>query len=976
VLPGGRRVGLPTYPFEHRRYWPENIGSDVGNVAAAGLAATDHPLLGAAMPLANSGGTVLTGRLSAGAQPWLADHVVAGSAVVPGSAFVELAVRAGDQVGCDLVEELLLDEPLVLGAGDAVALQVWVGAEEEPGRRSVNVYARTVEAADDVPWVRYASGTLATGVPEAAPFDAAVWPPSGATAIELEGFYEEPAEDGLAYGAVFQGLRAAWRGAGGEVFAEVALPEQTVSSAGTFGVHPALLDAALHGAAFTGLDGSEDGLWPFSWGEVCLRAAGASALRVRLVRTGPETVSLSAVDAAGKPVLSARSVVLRPIPAERPAVSDGADASWKSLFWVDRAPVGGVPEAGQAPSIPVAVLGPDTSGVASALRASREPGGLRVPVYADLEALAGAEAVPAVVMVEAVSDPVDGVVESAHALTARVLRLLRGWLAEERFAGSCLLFLTRGAVAAGDGEVVTDLPASGVWGLVRSAQSENPGRFLLVDVDRESPLSGLPGVLAGMFSSGEPQAVVRGGEVWAPRLARVTPGPDLEAGRAWAPEGTVLITGGTGGLGALFARHVVAERGVRHLLLTSRRGLDAPGAPELRAELIAHGVKVEIAACDVADRGQVASLLAGIDAGHPLTAVIHTAGVLADGTIPSLTPQHLDAVLRPKVDAAWHLHELTRDADLAAFVLFSSLAGVIGAPGQGNYAAANTFLDALARTRRAEGLAGLSLAWGAWAQDAGMTGTLSDAEMRRINRTGTPPLSAEHGLAVFEAAVTSGRATVVPARLELPVLRAMGEVPPLMRGLVRAGRRSAVSVLADGGGELVRRLAGLEEAEQVRLMVELVRTQVASVLGHDSLDAIQPGREFRELGLDSLTTVELRNRLNAVTGLSLPTTVVFDYPTPASLAEHLLEEIAPGANTAVELSLLADLDRFETVLSGNALDDLTRNGIATRLRHLLARVSESGTDTGEIAVAGMLESASTEEILSFIDNELGRSKDL
>ncbi|MGW0595173.1 type I polyketide synthase [Streptosporangium sp. NPDC002607] len=977
VLPSGRRVDLPTYAFEHQRFWPESTGSDIGNVAAAGLAATDHPLLGAAMPRADSDGVVLTGRVSVSAQPWLADHVVAGSVLVPGSAFVELAVRAGDQVGCDLVEELTLAAPLVLGEDDAVVVQVWVGAKEESGRRSVSVYARSAEAADEVPWVRYVTGTLATGVPDVVPFDVAMWPPAGATAIELEGLYEELAEDGFVYGPAFQGLRGAWRGADGEVFAEVALPEQVVSEADAFGVHPALLDAALHGVPFAGLDDSEGGLLPFSWGGVCLHAGGASVLRVRLVRTGPDAVSLSAVDAAGELVVSARSVVLRPVSAEQLAVSDGVGAGWESLFGVEWTSVSGVPEAGQVPSIPVAVLGPDALGVAPALRAAGEPGGLPVPVHAELSSLAEAGTVPAVVMVEAVSDPVGGVVESAHALTARVLDLLQGWLADDRFADSRLVFLTRGAVTAG-GEVVTDLPASGVWGLVRSAQSENPGRFLLIDVDREFPLSGLPGVLAEAFSSGEPQTVVRDGEVRAPRLARVAPGSDLdgEASRVWNPEGTVLITGGTGGLGALFARHVVAERGVRHLLLTSRRGLEAPGAVELQAELIAHGVEVTIAACDMADRDQVAVLLAGIDAEHPLTAVIHTAGVLADGTIPSLSAEGLDAVLRPKVDAAWYLHELTQDANLAAFVLFSSLAGVVGAPGQGNYAAANVFLDALAEARRARGLAGLSLAWSAWAQDAGMTGTLSGAEMRRISRTGMPALSAEQGLAAFEAAEVSGRAMVVPVRLELSVLRAMGEVPPLMRGLVRVGRRSAVSVPVGGDGELVRRLAGLEQAEQVRLMLELVRAQAAVVLGHDSVDAIQPGREFRELGFDSLTTVELRNRLNAVTGLPLSATIIFDYPTPASLAEHLLEEIAPGANTAVELSLLADLDRFETVLSGNTLDDLTRNGIATRLRHLLARVSESGTETSEVAVAGMLESASTEEILSFIDNELGRSKDL
>ncbi|MET8054953.1 type I polyketide synthase, partial [Streptosporangium sp. NPDC005286] len=393
---------------------------------------------------------------------------------------------------------------------------------------------------------------------------------------------------------------------------------------------------------------------------------------------------------------------------------------------------------------------------------------------------------------------------------------------------------------------------------------------------------------AAVLASGEPQAAVREGAVRVPRLARVMPAE--EAGRSWDPEGTVLVTGGTGGLGGHLARHLVAERGVRHLLLTSRRGLEAPGAVELQAELIAHGVEVEIAACDVADRDQVAALLAGIDTDHPLTAVVHTAGVLADGTIPSLTPERLDTVLRPKVDAAWHLHELTQGLDLAAFVVYSSASGVMGSAGQGNYAAANTFLDALAQMRRAEGLPALSLAWGAWSQDSGLTGTLSDADMRRIARMGTPPLSVEQGLALFEAAVALEHAVLIPLRLELAVLRSHGEVPALLRGLVRGGRRSAASgsVVA---ATLLGRLAPLGAAERAEVLVDLVRTEVALVLGHVSPETVEVRREFRELGFDSLTAVELRNRLNAATGLRLPATLVFDYPTPTLLAEFLLAEL-------------------------------------------------------------------------------------
>ncbi|WP_343965425.1 SDR family NAD(P)-dependent oxidoreductase, partial [Streptosporangium amethystogenes] len=858
VLPGGRRVDLPTYAFQHRSFWPNPRQS--GDARVLGLAATRHPLLGATVGLADSDGVVLTGRISLRTHSWLADHMVAGMVFFPGTGFLELAIQAGDQAGCDLVEELTLAAPLVLGADDAVVVQIAVGAPEETGRRALGVYSRPAQAGEEVPWVRHATGTLAMGGRAAASFDATVWPPVGATAIELDGLYEELAVRGLGYGPVFQGLRAAWHGAGGEVFAEVALPEQVTSSAGSFGVHPALLDAALHGVAFVGLDDAEGGRLPFSWQEVSLHAGGAAVLRVRLAKVGEDSASLVAVDAAGEPVVSARSLVLRPFSPDQ-LVGGGRGVERDSLFGLEWTALAEVPDV--------------------------ESGASVVELSGDLAAL---ESVPDVVTFTIGSSESTGVVGATHELVAHALGLLQGWLADERFEASRLVFVTRGAVEAREGDVVADLAAAAVWGLVRSAQWENPGRFVLVDVDAELSSSSLAAVLAG----GEPQAAVREGGVRVPRLARVAPAE--EAGRPWDPDGTVLITGGTGGLGAEVARHLVARRGMRHLLLAGRRGLDAPGAVELRAELIAHGVEVEIVACDVADRDQVAALLAGIDADHPLTAVVHTAGVLADGTIPSLTPERLDAVLRPKVDAAWHLHELTRGLDLAAFVVFSSLAGVMGAAGQGNYAAANTFLDALAQLRRAEGLPALSLAWGAWTQETGLTGTLSDADMRRITRTGMPMLSVEQGLALFEAAVALEHAVLVPVRLDLPSMRGFGEVPALLRGLVRGGRRSAASgsVVAT----LLGRLAPLTAAERVEVLVDLVRIEVAMVLGHASPETVEVRREFRELGFDSLTAVELRNRLTAATGLRLPATLVFDYPTPAVLADFLLAELL-GENADV-----------------------------------------------------------------------------
>ncbi|WP_345006220.1 type I polyketide synthase, partial [Streptosporangium album] len=490
--------------------------------------------------------------------------------------------------------------------------------------------------------------------------------------------------------------------------------------------------------------------------------------------------------------------------------------------------------------------------------------------------------------------------------------------------------------------------------------------------------------LMGLFAAGELRPlpvtawdVRRGREAFRfMSQARHTGKIVLTMPRRWDPDGTVLITGGTGGLGAEVARHVVAEHGVRHLLLTSRRGLDAPGAAELQAELIAHGAEVTIAACDVAERKQAAALLAQVPVKHPLTVVIHAAGVLDDGTIASLTSERLDAVLRPKVDAAWHLHELTADHDLAAFVVFSSLAGVMGGAGQGNYAAANAWLDALMARRRAHGLPGLSLAWGLWEQATGMTGGMSQADVLRMTAAGMPPITTEQGLALFDAAIGSDLPLVVPVRLNPPSL-SQERIPPLLRGLVRGARRTASAAGSVGATEaLSRRLAGLTGPKRVRLLVDLVRAQAAAVLGYPDPAAVEARREFRELGFDSLTAIELRNRLNTATGLRLPSTAIFDYPTPTVLAEHLLEEVAPEETKETRPSLLADLDRFETALAGDSIDEITRNGIATRLRQLLAKVSGTGSETSEFAVDDMLESASAEDILGIIESELGHLRDL
>ncbi|MFI1856260.1 SDR family NAD(P)-dependent oxidoreductase, partial [Streptomyces sp. NPDC020480] len=912
---GAHRVELPTYAFQHERYWPSALSSPARDITAAGLGSADHPLLGAAVELADGEGALFTSRLSLRTHPWLAQHAVAGAVLLPGTAFLELAIRAGDEVGCDRVEELTLATPLALPEHGAIQVQLRVGAADEAGRRPVTVSARP-DGAVGQEWVRHADGVLATGThttgthataPDTA-FEAAQWPPTGAVPIALDGLYDRLEEDGFGYGPLFQGLTAAWR-RGAEVFAEVGLPDAgdgatlgaEAEDADGFGLHPALLDSSLRAVALLDGDIPPTAL-PFSWENVTLHASGARAVRIRLAPVGPHAVSVDLADTSGAPVATVGSLALRSLSAGQLNTAAGA-AERDSLFrldWTAATADHADPPTGPGP---LAVVGPDPLGLAEALAAA----GHAVRPYADLAQVAPAaeaareagdeSAVPGAVLIPLAGAPdaADDVVATAHDLSAQVLTHVQTWLAEaERLAGSRLVFITRGA--AGDPPGAHDVAAATAWGLVRSAQAEHPDRFVLVDLD-DIPESAA--ALPGALGSAEPQLVIRDGAVRVGRLARVSvpggPGAD------WDPEGTVLITGGTGGLGGVLARHLVTEHQVRHLLLASRRGRAAEGADQLAAELTAFGAQVTVASCDIADRDALAELLAGVELSHPLTAVVHTAGVLDDGVIETLTPRRMTAVLRPKADAAWHLHELTRDLDLAAFVMFSSVVGTFGGAGQANYAAGNAFLDALAEHRRATGLPALSLAWGPWTRAGGMTSTLTEADMRRLAREGMPALPAERGVALFDAALAASEPVLLPVPLDLPALRARGQVPPLLRGLIRTPLRRSAASGPGASASLAHRLAALPRAERSEAALDLVRTQVALVLGHATADIVAPTRAFQDLGFDSLTAVELRNRLGAASGLRLPATVVFDYPTAEALAGYLLEELlGPEATDTTE----------------------------------------------------------------------------
>ncbi|MFJ6086959.1 type I polyketide synthase [Streptomyces sp. NPDC092369] len=1194
-----RAVDLPTYPFQRRRHWLD-VPSGTAT-AAAGLDPAEHPLLGASLELPDGAGTLFTGRIALRTHPWLADHTIAGRVVLPGAAFIDLALHAGG----GRVEELTLEAPLELPADKAVRLQLSVGTADDSGRRALAVHSRAEDTG--APWPRHATGFTAQAVDPGAVTDG-VWPPAGAEPVDLTDVYDRLADDGYHYGPAFRLLTAAWR-LGEEVYAEVGPAPETPTG---HALHPALLDAALH-AAVALIPGSARLRLPFAWEGVTLHRPGASALRVRLRPTGVDTVALRLADGSGESVAEVAALTLRAAPRQDSATGYRLEwipadaAASANLSAVGSAPLPAGADGSVAPT-GWALLGAQDDPLRAVLA---EAGGPPVEVHTDPAALPR----PLGPLTLAVAPDATG-----------VLDLLQRWLALPDTEDSRLALVTRDAVSTHPGEDVPDPPTAAVWGLVRSAQAEHPGRFALIDLVAD-PATGIPfAELAALLAAGEEQIAVRGTDLLVPRLTRAAdpdllvppsdvagawrldaeprgsldglallPAPEaaaplgpgqvrialratglnfrdvlialgvypgearigaegagvvLETGpgvtgfapgdrvtglvqgtlgpvavtdhrllvripdgwnfaraagvpvvfltayhglfdlaelqqgdrvlihsaaggvgqaavqlarhrgaevyatahpakwdilrglglpddhiassrsldfedafrrgtpsgrgvevvlnslareftdaslRLLAPEGrfvemgktdwrdaaavaaeydgaayldfdlfdvapdrigeilaelfrlfaeealeplpflaqdvrqaphalrrlgqarhtgklvltsppppldpagTVLITGGTGTLGALVARRLVTRHGVRHLLLTGRQGPAAPGAAELRDQLAELGAEVTVVACDVGDADAVDALISGIPTAHPLTGVVHTAGVLDDTVLTSLTPQRLAAVARPKTDGAWHLHRATAHLDLSAFVLFSSAVGVLGNAGQSNYASANAQLDALAQYRRVRGLPAVSLAWGHWAEAGGMAAGLGSAETDRLARTGLAPMTNDTALTLFDTALDTPYTVVVAAEID-PSRSEDGRRSGVLRDLA-ARARPAVrpsSTSTDPSRALRSELEGASEVDCGRRLLTLVRSTAAAVLGHADATAVRPGIGFMESGFDSLGVIELRNRLGTATGLRLPSTVVLDHPTPTALAAHLDTLLAPQAPPAPE----------------------------------------------------------------------------
>ncbi|NEW71127.1 type I polyketide synthase [Streptomyces rhizosphaericus] len=1024
--PAPRTIDLPTYAFQRERYWLDGEGGPGGDPADLGLTAAGHPLLAAAVELADGTTHVLTGRISTRSHPWLAEHVVAGAVLAPGAMLVEWALRAADEVGCGGVEELALQVPLALPESGGLRVQVVVGAAAEDGRREVRMYSRpdlpnhpdrpggadgvghapALDSGPDTEWVCHAVGVLAPAADAPAPVEGlgGAWPPPGAEPLDVGAFYEQAMAAGYGYGPAYQGLTAAWR-QGGDVLAEVALPDAAGGRDG-FGIHPVLLDAALHTSLLMERpEGQEDDgqVWlPFAWNGVSLWATEAATVRVRLSRDEErQSLRLTVADTVGAPVLTVDSLVTRPAATDRLRT---ATRAVDGLFTLDWTPLP-APATAPSPTSVVGdggwvVLGEDRLGLAEPVRADI---GDAVACHPDLEALIAAvdsgEPAPAVVLAQPYA------AEGGHGdgleATEELLGLVQSWLRRPALADTRLVVVTRDAVATGkstDGadaihDNTLDPSGAGAWGLIRSAQSENPGRFVLLDLaespedheDHEShkDREGLVAAVVRAIEAHEPQVAVRDGRVLVPRMvrARATPGSAIdgqgqEDTTGLDTDGTVLITGGTGTLGALVAEHLVRTWGVRHLLLVSRSGPEAAGADELTDRLAELGAQVHTTAADVTDPDAVADLVAGVDPAHPLTGVVHAAGVLDDAVLTTQTPERLARVWRPKATAAAHLHAATAELPLSLFVMFSSTAGTLGASGQSNYAAANAYCDALAARRRALGLPGLSVAWGLWADASGMTGHLGETDRARMSRSGIGAMSSERALGLLDAAVRHGHHHLIAIDLDVRALSGQPALtlPAPLRALTGGGTARRTAATARPHTDWAGHLAALPVAEQRRTLLNLVLTHAAAALGHSDPGRIQTERGFLELGFDSLTAIELRNRLTAVTGLRLPTTLIFDHPNPAALAVHLHTELAPEDVDPLP-PMLGEIDRLESALLSVAQDETAHEALLKRLQSTLSKLGAlhgGGTEEGQ--AAGRIQDATADEIFQFIDQDLGRSE--
>ncbi|MFF5448620.1 type I polyketide synthase, partial [Streptomyces sp. NPDC012888] len=825
--------------------------------------------------------------------PWLTDHTVFGTVIVPGTALLDLALAAGQHLGTQRVEELTLLEPVVLPENDDLRLQITVTDNH------LTIHTRHHDT-----WTHHATGRLGevTALSSEDFEPLRQWPVAGAEQIDLDAFYERFCDQGIEYGPAFQGLTELWR-KDENVYGLVRLPDG--EAVGDFCIHPALLDAALH--AMKGLKADEGVLLPFEWTGVQVEKVAGTALRVHArLDTEGSVARLAVADEYGTPVASADGLLLREASPEQIRAGVRVD----NLFRVEFQPV--------------------TSPVTAAAERT----------VIDARAWTG----------------------TLTEIASRGLTALQGALTDAATTGELVLVTSR---------AVDDPAQATLWGLARSARNEHPEHVIrLIDTDDDEALS------AALQVTGEPELLARDGQLLAPRLVRATAVQD-DTTRRLDPEGTVLITGGTGELGQALAHHLVTRHGIRHLVLTNRRGDQTPHAQHLVTELTEAGAEtVRVLACDAADPDQVRTLLTDIDPSRPWTGIFHLAAVLDDGLLTHQTTQRLNRVLEPKTLGALHLHEVSTELglNLDAFVLYSSASGVLGTPGQSNYAAANTALDALATHRRNQGLPATSLSWGLWQQTGtGLTATLTHADISRMHRQGFGALTQTQALTALDAALTQPHPHLVPVKLDTTRLE---NTPALLRGLVRRPTRRTTTPTTDRAEQsFTARLHALTETDRLPYLLRIVREEAAVVLGAPTPDTIGEHQAFKELGLDSLMAVELRRRLSTTTGTTLPATLAFDHPTPTAVANLLHAQLAPATSAATAPP--SQRERHVTKTQIDSVVDLLRSATPQQIEELglVSRLLElkDGLAVAVVpeALEPELESGSTDDLLQFLDRKLG-----
>ncbi|CAM4376698.1 type I polyketide synthase [Nocardia ninae] len=846
---GASRVDLPTYAFQRNRYWIDSGHTNI-DARSLGLMPTDHPLLAAVIANPETNGVILTGRLSPLAQPWLADHVIAGVVVMPGTGLVELAMRAGVEVGCTALRHLTLISPLTVRSGDIVAVQVRVESTADQGGYSVRIYSRVDDdrVLDSASWTLHAEGVLGS-VPDPRSVPPSPWPPAEATPVDCAGLYDELLGRGYAYGPTFHCVQAVWR-RGADIFVQSSLPHHLSSDAPRYGLHPALLDSIFHPLIAAGADRSEM-IVPFLWQNFALYAVDATSLIAEIRPNGTDGYDITAFTPDHQPVFSVRSVHGRKIHAQ--ALDDSAKRIGRDMYvleWKETEPI-------QGP-------------VSSSSNAALEVDSADVSVH-ECEDGHGAS------------------LDGARSNLYSVLNLIKKLESDGGVADDTTVVVTHGAVCVRDSDEV-NLWQAPVWGLVRAAQQEAVGKIQLVDIDDSEEARIL---LPRAIATGRSELAIRAGGIYYPALIRLRSDEgSARSERAVDPGGTVLVTAGTHGLGALFARRLVERHGVEKLVLVSRRGMAAPGAAELCAELSDLGAEVHIRSCDVSNRSEIHDLLSWIRRGGPLTGVIHAAAVVDNAPITELTEQRFEDVLRPKMDAAWYLHDLTREDDLDLFVLVSSAAGTVLAQGQANYASANAFLDALAHHRSGLGLPATAIEWGPW-QSVGLAAEMKEAHWSRLKRKGVQGFKMGDGLAAFDRALQSSRPVVIPIRIDSGALAKndanSSELLKTVHGTHRKPLPSATSAI--GIPSEWHRLVGADREE---LIERTIRDIAGEILGYSDASVLNVNLSLLEWGFDSLTAMNLRNRLTEALGVRLPVITLLGQQGARELAREISRHHEPS----------------------------------------------------------------------------------